>query len=75
MFRVLPPFGSDPRGVAEIVNGLMNGKSNNTGTVTLATGGATSTTFYDARISPESKIILIPFSANALARFLLSSNI
>lgn len=65
MFRVLPPFGSDPRGVAEIVNGLMNGKSNNTGTITLATGGATSTTLYDARISPESKIILIPFSSAA----------
>lgn len=65
MFRVLPPFGSDPRGVAEIVNGLMNGKSNNTGTVTLNTGGASTTTIYDARISPESKIILIPFSTNA----------
>lgn len=65
MFRVLPPFGSDPRGVAEIVNGLMNGKSNNTGTITLATGGATSTTLYDARISPESKIILIPYSSAA----------
>lgn len=65
MFRILPPFGSDPRGVAEIVNGLMNGKSNNTGTVTLNTGGATTTTIYDARISPDSKIILIPFSAAA----------
>ena len=65
MFRVLPPFGGDPRAVAEIVNGLMNGKSNNTGTVTLATGGASTTTIYDARISPESKIILIPFSTNA----------
>lgn len=65
MFRVLPPFGSDPRGVAEIVNGLMNGKSNNTGTITLATGGASTTTLYDARISPESKIILIPFSSAA----------
>jgi len=65
MFRVLPPFGGDPRAVAEIVNGLMNGKSNNTGTVTLATGGATTTTIYDARISPESKIILVPYSANA----------
>ena len=65
MFRVLPPFGGDPRAVAEIVNGLMNGKSNNTGTVTLATGGATTTTIYDARISPESKIILVPYSTNA----------
>lgn len=67
MFRVLPPFGSDPRGVAEVVNGLMNGKSNNTGTVTLNTGGATTTTIYDARISPESKIILLPYSAAAFA--------
>lgn len=67
MFRVLPPFGADPRGIAEVVNGLMNGKSNNTGTVTLNTGGATTTTIYDARISPESKIILIPYSAAAFA--------
>lgn len=67
MFRVLPPFGSDPRGIAEVVNGLMNGKSNNTGTVTLATGGALTTTLYDERISPDTKIILLPFSAAAYA--------
>lgn len=65
MFRILPPFGGDPRSVAEILNGAMNGKTNNTGTVTLATGGATTTTLYDARISAESKIILIPFSTAA----------
>jgi len=62
MFRTLPPFGQDPRAVAEIVNGIMNGKTNNTGTITLATGNATTTTLYDERISPDSKIILIPFS-------------
>ena len=67
MFRVLPPFGSDHRGVAEVVNGLMNGKSNNTGTVTLNTGGERTSTIYDARISPESKIILLPYSAAAFA--------
>lgn len=67
MFRVLPPFGADPRGIAEVVNGLMNGKSNNTGTITLATGDATTTTLYDERISPDTKIILIPFSAAAYA--------
>ena len=65
MFRTLPNFGSDPRGVAEIVRQIMNGKTNNTGTVTLATGNATSTTLYDERISPDTKIILIPFSAAA----------
>jgi hypothetical protein len=66
-FRTLPVFGSDPRAVAEIVNGIMNGKTNNTGTVTLATGNATTTTIYDKRISVDSKIILIPFSDAAEA--------
>lgn len=65
MFRTLPQFGADPRNVAEVVRGLMNGKSNNTGTITLATGNATSTTLYDERISPDTKIVLIPFSAAA----------
>jgi len=62
MFRVLPPFGSDQRGIAEVVNGIMNGKTNNTGSVTLATGGASTTTLYDERISVDTKILLIPFS-------------
>lgn len=65
MFRILPTFGSDPRATAEIVNGIMNGKTNNHGTVTLATGNATTTTLTDERISPDTKIILIPFSAAA----------
>ena len=60
MFRALPPFGSDPRGVAEVVNGIMNGKTNNTGSVTLATGGASTTTLTDARIGADSVIILVP---------------
>ena len=65
MFRVLPPFGGDQRAVAEIVNGIMNGKTNNHGTVTLATGNATSTTINDARIGADSKVIVIPYSAAA----------
>jgi hypothetical protein len=60
MFRRLPPFGGDQRSVAEIVNGIMDGKTNNTGTVTLATGGAATTTITDARIGVGSSIILIP---------------
>lgn len=62
MFRVLPPFGQDPRVMAEIVNGIMNGKTNNTGTITLNTGNATTTSLVDERISVDTKIILIPFS-------------
>lgn len=67
MFRILPPFGGNPRQVAEIVNLMMLGKTNNTGTVTLATGGATTTTITDFRIGSESKILLIPASASAYA--------
>ena len=66
-FRVLPSFGNDPRVVAEVVNGIMNGKTNNTGTVTLATGGALTTTINDLRISADSKIIVIPYSTAAFA--------
>jgi hypothetical protein len=67
MFRRLPVFGADQRNVAEIVNNIMDGKTNNTGTITLATGNATSTTLFDARISIETKIVLIPFSAAAFS--------
>jgi hypothetical protein len=59
MYRVLPPFGADQRGVAEIINGIMNGKTNNTGSVTLATGGASTTTITDARIGADSVILLM----------------
>jgi hypothetical protein len=62
MFRVLPPFGGEPRAVAEILNGVMNGKTNNTGTITLNTGNLTTTELIDERISIDTKIILIPFS-------------
>ena len=65
MFRTLPNFGSDPRNVAEVVRQILNGKTNNTGTVTLATGNATTTTLYDERISSDTKIVLVPYSASA----------
>jgi hypothetical protein len=67
MFRRLPPFGGDQREVAEIVNGIMDGKTNNTGSVTLATGNATTTTITDARIGIDSVILLAPKSAAAIA--------
>lgn len=59
-FRRLPPQGSDNRAVAEIVNNIMDGKTNNTGSVTLATGGASTTTITDARIGYDSVILLMP---------------
>jgi hypothetical protein len=45
----------------------MDGKTNNTGSVTLATGNATTTTLTDARIGIDSVILLVPNSAAAFA--------
>jgi hypothetical protein len=67
MFRSLPPFGGDQRQVAEVVRGIMDGKTNNTGTITLATGGATTTTLNDRRISADSVILFAPTSAASFA--------
>ena len=65
MFRRLPPQGGSPREVAEILNFVINGKTNNTGTITLNTGNATTTSLVDERISPDTKIVVIPFSSAA----------
>jgi hypothetical protein len=65
MFRILNPSGSSPREISEVVNNAMNGKTNNTGSITLATGGATSTIIYDERIGYDSVILLTPNSAAA----------
>ena len=67
MFRSLPAFGGDQRAVAEVVRGIMDGKTNNTGTLTLATGGALTTTLTDRRIGPDSVIVFVPASSAANA--------
>lgn len=64
-FRSLPPFGGDERAVAEVVRGIMDGKTNNTGLLTLATGNATTTTLSDERIGYDSLIFFIPVSDEA----------
>jgi len=64
-FRTLPVFGADERQVSEVVRGIMDGKTNNTGTVTLATGNAVTTTLYDGRIGKESLLFFTPVSAAA----------
>ena len=68
-FRTLPPFGGDQRAVAEVVRGVMDGKTNNTGTFALAAGGASSTTIYDARIGYDSVILLIPTSIASSTKY------
>jgi hypothetical protein len=68
-FRTLPPFGGDQRAVAEVVRGVMDGKTNNTGTFALATGGASTTTIYDPRIGYDSVILLMPKSVSAATKY------
>ena len=64
-FRTLPVFGASEREVSEVVRGIMDGKTNNTGLLTLATGNATTTTLYDERIGTESLIFFTPVSSAA----------
>lgn len=68
-FRTLPPFGGDPRAVAEVVRGAMDGKTNNTGTFQLAASGASTTTIYDARIGYDSVILLTPTSIPSATKY------
>jgi len=63
-FRTLPPFGSDPRGVAEVVRGIMDGKTNNVGYFT-STVSTTTTTLNDERIGYDSAIIFTPMNDKA----------
>ena len=64
-FRRLQPQYADTREIAEVTNLILNGKTNNTGTIDLATGGATTTTIYNERISPDSQILLTPLSISS----------
>jgi hypothetical protein len=65
MYRKLNPSGSTPREISEVVNNLVEGKSNNTGTITLAVASATTTTLNDERIGFDSVILFMPTTANA----------
>ena len=64
-FLTLQPQGDDDRKVAEVVRGIMDGRTNNTGSITLAVGSATSTILNDHRIGYDSVILLSPVSVNA----------
>lgn len=63
-FRTLPPFGGDQRSVAEVVRGVMDGKTNNTGYFATATS-TTTTTLFDERIGYDSAIIFTPMNDKA----------
>ena len=59
MYRKLPMLGGEPRVVAEVVNNIIEGKTNNTGEFTTTTS-ATSTTLYNERIGYNSVILFMP---------------
>lgn len=60
-YRILNPAGAQPREISEVVNNLVNGKSNNTGYFS-TTASATTTTLYNERIGADSAIIFTPMN-------------
>lgn len=70
MYRKLNWQGGTPREVSEVVNNLVEGKSNNTGEITLNASGATSTIIYDERIGYNSYIGLEPISTTSATGYL-----
>lgn len=65
-FQTLPPFGGDQRQVAEVVRGIMDGRTNNSGYFNTTTS-ATQTTLYDSRIGYDSAIIFTPMNDKGAA--------
>ena len=63
-FDKLPSNGGSAIQVANVVNQLVDGKSNNFGTFTL-TASATSTAVSDLRAGSNSIILFTPMTANA----------
>ena len=64
MYRKLAWQGGEPREVAEILNNLVEGKSNNTGDFT-TTQSTTTTTIYNERIGYNSVILFTPMNDKA----------
>ncbi len=63
-YRKLNPAGANPREISEVVNNLVDGKSNNTGYFTTV-AGATSQIIYNERIGYDSVIIFTPMDDKA----------
>jgi len=63
-FITLPQTGGDQREVAEVVRGIMEGKTNNTGYFTAGTS-TTTTTLNNERIGYNSAIIFTPMNDKA----------
>jgi hypothetical protein len=66
MYRKLNPSGALPREISEVVNNLVEGKSNNTGNFT-TTQATTTSTIIDERIGYDSVILFTPMNDKAAA--------
>lgn len=67
-FETLAQNNEDVRKINRVVRGVMDGKTNNAGFVTLDTGSAVTTTLENERIGYDSVVMLSPTTANALSR-------
>lgn len=65
-FIALPPSGGTPRQVASVINNVLDGKINATGTVTLTANQAT-TAVTEYRAGADSVMLFMPTTANAAA--------
>jgi hypothetical protein len=65
-YRKINPAGGTPREISEVVNNLMDGKSNNTGYFS-TTAQTTTTILYNERIGFDSAIIFTPMNDKAAA--------
>lgn len=65
-FLKLPYAGGTTREISQVVNNLIDGKSNNTGSFT-CTASAATTAVTDFRAGKSSIILLMPQTANAAA--------
>ena len=63
-YRRLSSVGDNPRNVANVVNNILDGKVNSTGSITLA-NSATTTTLSDDRIGGDSVILFMPTTSEA----------
>jgi hypothetical protein len=66
MYRKLPQIGGTPREISEVVNNLVEGKSNNTGEF-VTTAHATSSTLSNERIGLNSVILFMPVNHDSAA--------
>ena len=63
-YRRLSIYEDDPLNTANVVNGILDGKINSTGSITL-TNSSTTTTLSDERIGGDSVILFMPTTSDA----------